>query len=236
MGASWISADLLVLIAAGCHALGYLALNQVVLRLFLLAGTGFYVWYYWAAAEAPLWAAINTSLVLGAANLIGLSTLLIGRSMVAVPRAHRDIYAQFHDMPPGDFRALVRCATRLRLTDARKVTTEGVAVSQLYYLIEGRARIEKRGTQFTMPAGIFIGEVAYLTRRASSASTWIEEGSEVLVWDVVALRRHAARRTRFKLALEAMISKDLATKVAFAVAPSDREKAEEEARAMVQYR
>ena len=41
----------------------------------------------------------------------------------------------------------------------------------------------------------------------------------MLVWDVAALRRKAVRKARFRLALEAMVSRDLAHKVAYAVAP-----------------
>ena len=47
----------------------------------------------------------------------------------------------------------------------------------------------------------------------------LTEGAEVLEWRFDTLRRQAARNTRFKLALEAMISSDLARKVSYAVAP-----------------
>ena len=75
------------------------------------------------------------------------------------------------------------------------------------------------GDEFQMPAGVFVGEVAYLNNTNSAASTWVKEGSEILQWDVSTLRQKAARKDRFRLALEAVLSKDLAAKVAFAVAP-----------------
>ena len=41
----------------------------------------------------------------------------------------------------------------------------------------------------------------------------------MLEWEFATLRRRSARASRFKLALGAMISRDQAMKVAFAVAP-----------------
>lgn len=70
-----------------------------------------------------------------------------------------------------------------------------------------------------MPAGVFVGEVAYVNNTASSATTWVDGDSELLIWDMAVLQRMSRRKARFKLALEAMLTKDLARKVAFSVAP-----------------
>ena len=57
----------------------------------------------------------------------------------------------------------------------------------------------------------------------ASATSWVAAGAEIVEWNVADLRRHSARKPRFKLALEAMISKDLAAKVTYAVAPHSKE-------------
>jgi len=80
--------------------------------------------------------------------------------------------------------------------------------------------VEKAGDCFNNPAGLVVGKVAYLMQQDSAASTWVDAGSEVLQWEVADLRARSARKDRFKLALEAMISKDLAMKVQVAVAPN----------------
>lgn len=214
-----VPAETIVLLAGLAFTLAYLIINQVVLRLIILFGTALYIWYYWVVADAPLWTAIYTSLAMGLANLIGLASLFWRQSKLAVPRQHLDIYAQFSSLPPGDFRDLIRHATRYTLDTDTDVTHEGAPMDSLYYIISGQIRIEKRGETFSMPAGVFVGEVAYLSRQPSAASTRLGAGTEVLEWDVATLRRRAARKSRFKLALEAMISRDLAVKVAFAVAP-----------------
>ena len=206
-------------IAGGLFALAYLIINQVMLRLIVLLGTGFYIWYYFVAAETPLWEAIQLSAVMGLANLIGLMSLLARRSKLAIPVAHRDIYDRFADLPPGDFRDLMKLADRRVLSDEERVSEEGGLPTHLTYVISGAMRVQKMGDEFQMPAGVFVGEVAYLNNTNSAASTWVKEGSEILQWDVSTLRQKAARKDRFRLALEAVLSKDLAAKVAFAVAP-----------------
>ena len=65
-----------------------------------------------------------------------------------------------------------------------------------------------------LPPKLFLGEVAFLIGTLSSASAWLEAGTEVLEWRFEDLRRKCARSERFKLALEAAISIDLAKKVA----------------------
>lgn len=219
MTAHSLSPQTLVLIAGLFFTMGYLVINQKILRILLLIGTGFYLWYYFVAAERPLWEAIAMSSIMGTANLIGLAGLVMRDSKALIPRAHRDLYQRFKDVPPGDFRELMRQAERRALDPSTAITREGQPVDKLYYVISGKLEVEKRGERFLMPSGMFVGEVAFLTRMKSSATTRLPEGGEVLVWDVARLRRRARRRPRFLMALEAMISRDLAIKVALAVAP-----------------
>lgn len=191
----------------------------MILRASLFLGSCLYMWYYFVAADTPLWDAIYMSSLMLVANVIGFIDLWLRRSVWIIPRAHRDLYARFDALPPGDFRDLVQLAHRERFSERQQVTTEGERLNRLYYVISGALEIEKQGERFRMPSGVFVGEVAFTIDMPSSASTWLSAGSEVLVWDVAALRRKAVRKARFRLALEAMVSRDLAHKVAYAVAP-----------------
>ncbi|MEM6760420.1 MAG: cyclic nucleotide-binding domain-containing protein [Pseudomonadota bacterium] len=214
-----IKPEWIVLAAATMFILGYLIINQVLLRVILLVGTGLYIWYYLVAADAPLWEAVFTSIATGTANLIGLCSLWWRSSRLAIPAEHLDLYSHFQGLPPGDFRDLVRRARRRRIAEPTDVTTEGAALGQLIYVISGHVHVQKRGEAFSMPAQIFVGEVAYMTHQPSAATTHLSPGAEILEWDVADLRIRSARKARFKLALEAMISSDLSRKVAHAVAP-----------------
>ena len=211
---SYLTADNLVYLAGAAYVAGLAITNQIVLRLFILAGTGVYIVYYSIVADSPLWPAIYVSLLIGAANISGMTSLIARRSRLAIPRQHADIYDVFPSLPPGDFRALMRLADRRVLAADTQITEENTTGSKLYFIISGTALIRKGDQAFVLPPNIFIGEIAFLIGRPSSASAWLEAGAEILEWDFQQLRRRCARNPRFKLALEAAISTDLASKVA----------------------
>ncbi|GFE48744.1 hypothetical protein So717_04970 [Roseobacter cerasinus] len=210
----------LVYVAGTLYVLGLVTINQVFLRLLILSGTCVYILYYATVAASPLWEAIYVSTLIGTANLIGLSSLLARRSRLAIPRAYADLYADFPPLPPGDFRSLMKLAHRYRVEDERQLTVEGEIGTRLYYVISGATRVQKGDSEFILPPQFFLGEIAFLIGQPSSASTWLEPGAEVLEWRFDDLQRKCARSTRFRLALEAAISVDLAQKVARAIGPN----------------
>lgn len=215
--------DLLILAAATSYFIGYLIINQVMLRLFILAGTLCYIGYYWTVADTPLWMAIWASVAIGSANLFGLWLLLMSRSRLSIPKQYRALYdsqPHFRDLPPGDFRVLITAARHVTLAERTVLMRENAWNTKLYYLLDGTVEAEKLGHAFDMPAGIFMGEVAYLLEQPASATIAVKPGATVLEWDFAELRKRSLRKPRFKLALEAMISRDLSRKVSLAVAPN----------------
>ena len=206
--------DNLVFLAGAFYVAGLAITNQIVLRLFILTGTCVYLVYYSTIAADPLWEAIYVSLLIGMANIGGLTSLIARRSRLAIPRAHADIYDAFPSLPPGDFRALMKLAKRYSVTQDKQVTSEGERGEKLYYILKGSTLVRKGNKAFALPPNLFLGEVAFLTGVPSSASAWLESESEVLEWRFDDLHSRCARNPRFKLALEAAISIDLADKVA----------------------
>ncbi|WP_187431150.1 hypothetical protein ROLI_008470 [Roseobacter fucihabitans] len=204
----------LVYLAGAFYVAGLAITNQIVLRLFILAGTAIYLVYYSTIAENPLWEAIYVSLLIGLANLGGLTALIARNSRLAIPAAHADIYFDFPRLPPGDFRALMKLAHRYTVEEDRQITVEGEPGSKLYFVIKGATLVRKGDQAFVLSPKLFLGEIAFLIGTPSSASAWLEEGAEVLEWRFDDLRRKCAKNVRFKLALEAAISVDLARKVA----------------------
>ena len=214
--------DVLILIAGGLFTLGYLIINQVVLRLMIMAGSVAYIAYYATAADEPLWGAIYSSLIMMGANALGLIALYVRNARWTVPRPHRDIYDLFAPLPPGDFRRLMRLATRYKTTQPQVVTTLGEPTDTVYFVINGTFEAEKFNLRFQMTGPTFVGEVAYLMGKVSAATTHFPKDLEVIAWDRAMLNRAARKDPSLKLALEAVMSRDLAHKVALAVAPGVR--------------
>lgn len=213
---SFIQPDWIVFAGGVTFILGYLIINQVILRLLVTLGTVFYIWYYIVALEDPT-AAVMTSVMMGTANFIGLAQLWYQQSNLAIPEEHRDIYTNFGTVPPGDFRNIMKVAKRYTTAEDRILTTEGTPVEKLYFILSGELIAKKKGFDFPLPNGIFVGEVAYLVGQASSATTFLKNGAEVIEWDVSTLYLKSKKNVRFKLALEALISNDLARKVTVSV-------------------
>lgn len=195
-------------------------INQVVLRLWIMAGTMFYLLYYFTASEEPLWGAIYMSLAIAASNLYGLAALFWQRSRYAVPRAHADVYdAHFAHVPPGDFRAIMACADRYVTEGEETLVTHGAPADRVVFLLSGHAVVDKEGERFHMPAGWFFGEVSYVLGQPAAATAVVPRGTELISWPVTRLHR-LARRPRLRLAFEAAVSRDVARKVSVAVAPA----------------
>lgn len=209
----------LVYIAGGFYVLGYLILNQIALRLMVLAGTSIYLVYYATVADTPLWEAIYISMMIGIANCIGLFGLLARQSKMVLPAAHLDIYDAFPELPPGDFRRLMKLGRRRKVTTTTLLTQQDRPSAALHYVISGKVHMQKGTATFELKPGIFVGEIAFMTGRNCSATTWVDPEAELITWNTNDLHRLANRNARFKLALEAAISIDLAAKVAAAAAP-----------------
>ena len=212
------SPEVLVILAGGSFVIGYLIINQVILRLLLLFGSVIYIAYYATAADEPLWGAIWLSILMIAANLVGLGGLFARQAHWSVPSEHRDIARHFSHLPPGDIRTILKQAKREVLRAPRVITREGTRPKTVNFVLTGHMEVEKQGQHFFLPPGLFAGEVAYLLNQPSAATTTLPIGSEVLTWQVAEIEKRARRSPRFRLAMEAAMSKDLATKVAGAVA------------------
>lgn len=205
----------LVYVAAGAQVLGYLFRDQVKLRLLLLFGTLFYVLYYALAATEPLWDAIVASSVLGAANLVGLSSLLLSRSAWLIPAEQRALFQMLGGIQPGDFRALMKFGTIRTAETEEEITRLGETPDRLFYVCEGEPRVVKAGGEFGIPCRCFIGEVSLMLGTPASATVRLPAGALFVEWPRVRLARAMARNNRLKLALEALMAEDMARKVAF---------------------
>ena len=160
------------------------------------------------------------------ANLIGLANLFARNASWAIPKDNADIYPAFAPLQPGDFRALVKRARRYTITEQTTATVQGEQPSNVYFVIDGTFEVHKGTAEFAVYGPTFVGEVAYLLGTPSAATTILPVGVEVLEWSLADLVTRSARQPRFKLALDAVISRDLARKVSLAVSPEARLRAQ----------
>lgn len=203
----------LVHIAALTQVIGYLIRNQLCLRTLLLAGTGFYVAYYWLHPAEPLWDAIYWGMALGLANLISIFLILKEKTRFRMSLEEELLYRAFDRMPPGQFRRLMSVAEFRTATTETVLTTKGTHPDELYYVIYGDIRIDKGARLLQYPAGSFIGELAMVTGEPASATVRLTPGSTYVAWNRKKLGTLARQRPTLQMALDKLVTNDIAAKV-----------------------
>lgn len=196
------------------YVAGFLFKDQVVLRLLVLGGTFFYIAYYYFHPSEPLWGAIFASLMIIAANLIGLMRLIYSRLPVAIRPEHEPIRKVLPGLEPGEFRVLMRQGALKRAESDITLTQANVPLSDLYFIIEGAPMGEKDGVSFKIQPGEFVGEVGFMLGEAASATVVLPAGGLYMRWDTPKLRRMIDDRPQLARAFEALIGRDMARKVA----------------------
>lgn len=203
----------LVYIGFAFDFFGYLARDELRLRLLMLTASAFYVAYYWVGSAAPLWSAIATNAALALANLGMIAFVVAERTTLGMPAEAVRLYQLFPLMTPGQFRRLDRAGAR-RSADVPAVLTEaGVRPASVYFVTAGSVRVEKEGMHASIGPGGFIGEIAFLTHAPATATVVAWAGAEYMEWNAAALERLIARDPGLRVALLAHLNTDLARKV-----------------------
>jgi len=152
------SASVFVQLALLCYVLGLLARNELLLRGLLLMGTGFYILYYYFISDAPLWDAIWTSAVIGAANLLMMGVILYERSTIGMSPELLKLYQSFSTLNPGQFRKIMRHATWVTAEEEHQICAQGVRSDYLYLVSSGDMLLRSDGFDARIGSGNFIGE------------------------------------------------------------------------------
>ena len=204
----------LIHVAALLQVLGLLLRRQLMLRLFLLAGSFAYVAYFYAHAVEPMWAPIFWSSVLGAANAIGIARLVMERLHFRHSEEERHFLETLKVLTPGELRRLMRLAQWREAEETTTLTQEGRPVRELYYVLDGGIEVVKAGKAFPLRPGVFIGEVAFLLDTPASATVFRAPGTRYIAWSAEPLRKLIDRTPSLGLTMERLFNQELARKVA----------------------
>lgn len=208
------NAGMLVHAAALLQVFGFLNRNQLVLRGLVLAGSLVYTAYYYLFPEVPLWGAMFWSTGLAAANLIGIVRVILDRRRSSGVDDDDCFLDMLKVLTPGEFRRLMQMAEWHTTTKPTQLTVEGEPVPSLYFVIDGKVDIEKSGRTFTLPPGLFIGEVSFLLGGAASASVSVQAGAKFIEWPKAALHKAIDRTPSLGASMERLFNQELARKVA----------------------
>lgn len=203
-----------VYLATASQAIGLLVTRQVILRLLVLLGSALYIVYYYTHLGQPQWEAIVGSSLIGLANLIGLLLLLHSRMPIGMKPQDRVVFESLGGLEPGQFRRLMRVGEVMHTTEHVRLTEEGVVPGNLYFVLAGDPIVTKDGQAFRIPSNCFVGEVAFKLGCGASATVTLQEGGTFVIWPREELDALLNRAPALQQAFDALIARDMATKVA----------------------
>ncbi len=195
------------------YVLGFLFKNQLALRSLVFISSIFYIIYYYFYPEVPLWGAIMGSCLILIANFIGTASILYDRMPFRIHEEYIPVFKSLKGVAPGEFRRLMKFATKHVSDQDTILTKELEAPTHLYYLIDGEASAYKNDHQFTIPSGSFIGEISFILKGNATATVMLKTGCKYLSWEKNALEEILLHNPNLQQAFEARIARDMASKL-----------------------
>lgn len=207
----------LIWLAFSLQLAGLAARDELKLRLLMLSGGVTYVVYFVVISGGPMWASVITNALLVSINLIVTIIVIHERTMIGINGEKADIYRRFSLLRPGQFRKLLKAGEIRTAAGSEALIEEGAPVEALFYVLEGKTIVGKAGQSKKIGADVFLGEVAFLTGAPASATVHLEKGSRYIAWRHDALARITERDANMRLALIALLNKDMAHKIAISM-------------------
>jgi CRP-like cAMP-binding protein len=204
----------LVHLGALLYLICFLFRNQLLLRTFAILGDLAYTGYYWTASDQPLYEAMSYSILNMIINFVMIMLIFNDKRHRHLSDDELKLYQDLKGISPGDFRKLMRLGTWNKASETIALTTEGQAVDQLHYILDGALEITKSGRAIDVSPGIFIGEIAYLRNTPASATVLAKAGTIYISWPFSILQKMTLQQDSLRQSLTNLLSSDLAAKVA----------------------
>ncbi len=202
-----------VQIATFCYVMGLLTRKELLLRVFLMTGSGFYMLYYFNIADQPLWEAIVATVLIISANLIIILRILRERTTWGMSADMLTLYAAFPTLNPGQFRRIMRRAEIQQADAAQVLCAQGQPLDALYLTIDGEFTLARGAQEAKLGSGQFLGEIAFLLDGPASATVTAQPGARYVRWENQRLKRLLSRNPTLSNAVSALFNYDIARKL-----------------------
>jgi Popeye protein conserved region len=170
---------------------------------------------YFLLQHTVLWPPILWAGVFTAINLYQISRIYLERRPVVLSGDEQTLYdLGFRSLRPREFVSLALVGEWKNGAVGEKVLTEGEPVSRLCIPIAGSADVRKQGRPVgRLEPGHIIGTALALTGAPSPVEVTFAEPARYMSWPLPSLRAFMDKRPDLRVALQALVSRDLAVKV-----------------------
>lgn len=107
------------------------------------------------------------------------------------------------------------------LTKNAILTEVGKVPNSLYFVIDGSVDVGQGQGVFTLPPKHFVGEISMMLGTPASATVTANAGSQIVEWPRKRLASAMAQQPKLKIAIESLLARDMARKVAVSASRID---------------
>lgn len=194
--------------------LAYLFRDQVRLRFMVIIGQMLFMIFYMSQATGPLWEPVFWNGLIAATNVLMIFVILRERSPGRLTADERKLMNHFQGLTPGELRRALRLAEWVTAEDTTTIIERGQSPDCVYFLLEGRAEVNRHDRSFDVTQGVFLGEISHLLQRPATATVTVQPGTRYLRWRGEALTALMDKNISVDRAFRSLFNRDLATKVA----------------------
>jgi CRP-like cAMP-binding protein len=196
-------------------AISYCLSNIYWLRVAAVVGLLFEILYFLLTSSA-LYTGIAWDVIFIAINAFHLVLLTRDRFSIRLEAdEHTLIKGAFSGLHDAQIAQILKAGTWRTLELGTKLTEEGRAVHELFFIQRGRLGVQAKGTHVAeLGQGCFVGEIAFLTGNAATATVVADEETRLIAFNHAKLLSVCKRDTQVAAAMHRLIGRDLAGKIA----------------------
>lgn len=192
---------------------GFLVRDELALRVMVAGGLGCDAAFYGLRPD-PILQSLLSNLGLVTINLVLIVLIIAERTRWRMSEGDRALFDHFPTLTPGQFRRLRPLMTRRTEQAGVQLAWEGRPVEHLMLVFSDRIVISKGDAGFPIAGPAFVGEIALLTGKPSSANVTLPDGGTVLRLPLGPLQRQMTRKPALSNAMIALFGRELARKLA----------------------
>jgi hypothetical protein len=176
---------------------------------------------YYLVQGTVLWPPILWALVFTAINLYQITRIYLERRPVVLSEDEQKLYdLAFRSLRPREFVSLSLVGEWKSAEAGERVVTEGEPVPDLCISITGSAEVRKQGDRIgALRPGQIIGTALALTGDPSPVEVIFTERARYMRWSLPSLRTFMNKRPDLRVALQGLVSRDLAGKLEKLLSP-----------------
>ena len=207
-------ADYLVHFSNVLLLVSYSVRDMLWLRWFAVAAAITNIPYFLVQPDV-LWPPVLWATVFTGINLVQIARLYLARRPVVLSEDEQKLYDMgFHALRPREFVSLLMAGTWRDFAAGDTLLTEGSPVASICIPIRGSVNFTRGGQPVaTMAQGNIVGTALALSGDPSPVTARLAERGRGMCWRLQDLRAFVDRRPELRVALQELVSRDLAAKV-----------------------